>query len=267
MNTYSRDSHYQRSWDITEQFEMNSNRQAEVHYIDTGFPFTITESFMDLFEGLTYVQADFALAGALQENSYWSMHMSPYKYGLSGSGGSPYYSHTHGDEVNDNVLRMDESRRAWYNSSVTNNEVPPPLVLHGGSDDMTTQASPEECSIRNHHNASSSQVIWQDNIDLDNMTYEELLDLGEAVGTHSRGLSQERISSLPISKYKSGFFSRKKSRCERCVICQMDYKRGDRQMTLPCKHIYHANCVTRWLSINKACPVCYIEVFSEESRH
>jgi hypothetical protein len=37
----------------------------------------------------------------------------------------------------------------------------------------------------------------------------------------------------------------------RCVICQMEYKRGDRQITLPCKHIYHAGCGTRWLSINK----------------
>lgn len=37
----------------------------------------------------------------------------------------------------------------------------------------------------------------------------------------------------------------------RCVICQMEYKRGDRRMMLPCKHVYHAGCGTRWLSINK----------------
>lgn len=37
----------------------------------------------------------------------------------------------------------------------------------------------------------------------------------------------------------------------RCVICQMEYRRGNLQMTLPCKHVYHASCVTRWLSINK----------------
>lgn len=40
----------------------------EVHYIGDGFPFALTESFMDLFEGLTYAQADAAaFAGALQE--------------------------------------------------------------------------------------------------------------------------------------------------------------------------------------------------------
>ncbi|KAI9073741.1 hypothetical protein K1719_044288 [Acacia pycnantha] len=38
----------------------------------------------------------------------------------------------------------------------------------------------------NHHDSSTAPVIWQDNIDPDNMTSEELLDLGDAVGTQSR---------------------------------------------------------------------------------
>lgn len=46
---------------------MNANRQVEVHYIDTGFPYTVTQSFMDLFEGLPYAQADVVLAEALQD--------------------------------------------------------------------------------------------------------------------------------------------------------------------------------------------------------
>ncbi|PQQ07776.1 hypothetical protein Pyn_02241 [Prunus yedoensis var. nudiflora] len=111
----------------------------------------------------------------------------------------------------------------------------------------STNASP-----RRNQNSQDYQVIWQDNIDPDSLTYEELLELSEAVGTQSRGLSQDQISLLPISKYKCSFFSRKKSRDERCVICQMEYKRGDRQITLPCKHLYHAGWGTRWLSINKA---------------
>ncbi|KAB2096529.1 hypothetical protein ERO13_A01G111800v2 [Gossypium hirsutum] len=43
----------------------------------------------------------------------------------------------------------------------------------------------------------------------------ELLELGESVGTQSRGLTQELISLLPVSKYKCSLFSRKKSRKER----------------------------------------------------
>lgn len=42
---------------------------------------------------------------------------------------------------------------------------------------------------------------------------QELLDLGEAVGTQSRGLSQDLINLLPTSKYKfKNLFSAKKAR-------------------------------------------------------
>jgi hypothetical protein len=46
----------------------------------------------------------------------------------------------------------------------------------------------------------------------------------------------------------------------RCVICQMEYKRGDKRITLPCKHLYHANCGNKWLSINKA---RYLPIYHE----
>ncbi|KAF8369541.1 hypothetical protein HHK36_019818 [Tetracentron sinense] len=248
---------------------MNWTQQMEVRYINTGFPYTITESLMGLFEGLAYTQADFTLAEAMhdQESSYWSMHMSAYKFGLPDPGSTTYYGHNHAYEVNDHLSGTDRGRRDWENCATMNYEEPTRSDMQlEGNGNTITHASPEQ-RIRSHHNASNSQVIWQDNIDLDNMTYEELLDLGEAVGTQSRGLSQELISSLPISKFKSGFFSRKKSQGERCVICQMEYKKSERQITLPCKHVYHAGCGTRWLSINKACPICYTEVFGEESRH
>lgn len=39
----------------------------DIHYINAGFPYTVTESFMDLFEGLTYAQADATFAEALHE--------------------------------------------------------------------------------------------------------------------------------------------------------------------------------------------------------
>ncbi|XP_020241667.1 E3 ubiquitin ligase BIG BROTHER-like [Asparagus officinalis] len=246
---------------------MNANRQVEVHYIDTGFPYTVTQSFMDLFEGLSYAQADVALVEALQDqgNPYWSMmHTSSYKYGYSGSGNNPYYSFSNSYEINDYVPRLDGGRRVWDDSAPSNIVDSPQIAVHGAEDvDTNSNPSTEEC-IRTNNSGSPEQVIWQDNIDPDNMTYEELLDLGEAVGTQSRGLSQDKISLLPVTKYKCGFFSRKKSRRERCVICQMDYKRGDRQMTLPCRHVYHSSCVSRWLGINKACPVCFTEVFGEE---
>nr|ACU17830.1 unknown [Glycine max] len=166
-----------------------------------------------------------------------------YKFGISEPVNTSYYRYGHG-----------------YESAAVSTE-----WVEGGN--TGTRDNSIECPRRHHSNSNDYQVIWQDNIDPDNMTYEELLELGEAVGTQSRGLTQEQISSLPVSKYKCGFFLRKKSRDERCVICQMEYKRGDERITLPCKHVYHASCGNKWLSINKACPICYTEVFADKSKH
>lgn len=243
---------------------MNGNRQIEAHYTSTGFPYAITESFMDLFEGLSYTQADMFLTEALldQGNSYWSMmNANSYKYGFSGSIGNSYYSFSQSYDLSDYTSRLDEGRRLWESPLPPNNVELPHLASDGPGGVEATSNSYTEERIRTRSNTSSpQQYIWQDNIDPDSMTYEELLDLGETVGTQSRGLSQERISSLPVTKYKCNFFSRKKKQNERCVICQMEYKRGDRQMALPCKHVYHSGCISRWLTINKACPVCFAEV-------
>lgn len=244
----------------------------EVHYINVGFPYTITESFMDFFEGLNHMPQNYSLGQMNphldqmhdQDNVYWSMNANPYKFGMPGPGNTSYYG---GYEVNDHFHRMDVSRRTWEYPSTLSIEEPDPADMQSeGNVVMDVHSILEERTPDHDATNNSSQVIWQDNIDPDYMSYEELLDLGEAVGTQSRGLSRELINLLPISRYKRGsFFSRKKSK-ERCVVCQMRYKRGDRQTKLPCKHIYHTDCISKWLSINKVCPVCNMEVFVEESR-
>ncbi|XP_040991163.1 E3 ubiquitin-protein ligase BIG BROTHER-like isoform X3 [Juglans microcarpa x Juglans regia] len=227
---------------------MNGNGQMEVHYINTGFPYTVTESFMNFFEGLTHVPINYGhtLPTHDQESAYWSMNMNSYKFGFSAPG-STYYGHY---EASDNLPRMEVSRGAWEYPSTMNQEHASTDSQSEGDAVMGVHSIPEECSPT-HHNNNSSQ---------------ELLDLGDVVGTQSRGLSHELISLLPTSKYKfKNFFSTKKSR-ERCVICQMRYKRGDRQIKLPCKHVYHSECISKWLSINKICPICNTEVFGDESR-
>ncbi|KAK8933942.1 E3 ubiquitin ligase BIG BROTHER [Platanthera zijinensis] len=244
---------------------MSGNRQVEVHYINTAVPYTRTESFMDLFEGLSYSLTDMFLPDALHDlgNSYWSMmQANSYKYGFSGSVGNSYYSFCQLYELNDLVPRLDGGRRVWENHALSSNQE---LIPDGpGRAEPSVNPNTEGVLlIMNFLHALQQQYGWQDNIDPDNMTYEELLDLGESVGTQSRGLSQESISLLPVMKYKCSFFLRRKQR-ERCVICQMHYKRGDQQMTLPCKHVYHSGCVSRWLGLNKACPICFAEVANNE---
>lgn len=41
----------------------------EVHYIDTGFPYTPTESFMDFFEGLTHAPVNYGHAMPMHDQA------------------------------------------------------------------------------------------------------------------------------------------------------------------------------------------------------
>ncbi|XP_021765168.1 E3 ubiquitin ligase BIG BROTHER-like [Chenopodium quinoa] len=105
---------------------------------------------------------------------------------------------------------------------------------------------------------SVSETI-QDSVDPDEMTYEELQSLGEAIGSENQGLSKSEISSLPRHTHKSGIFS-KKIDIGDCVICFTTYKNRDSIISLPCLHQYHKDCIEPWLVKKRICPLCKKEV-------
>ncbi|RID64754.1 hypothetical protein BRARA_D00004 [Brassica rapa] len=242
---------------------MNGDR-PDSHYPETGFPYAASASYMDFYGGAAQDPQNYAHAGTMhphQDSLYWTMNTNAYKFGFSGSDNASFYGSY---DLNDHLSRMSIGRTNWeYLPMVNVDESVPRSVQIGDTDD---HSDAEEC-IAIEHDPESPQVSWQDDIDPDTMTYEELIELGEAVGSESRGLSQELIETLPTRKYKFGsFFSRKRAG-DRCVICQLKYKIGEKQMNLPCKHVYHSECISKWLSINKICPVCNSEVFGEPSIH
>ncbi|KAJ8751212.1 hypothetical protein K2173_016393 [Erythroxylum novogranatense] len=247
---------------------MNWNSQMELQYTSTNYPYNSAGSFIEYFEGLTYEHVNFIFNGVshVQDSVYPSMNASSYKFGVSQLGSTSYEDHSHCYAVHDHIPQVHEHRRTMDSSSTLDNGQSAVVNSEWEEEESAIMhENPVEC-MRRHHNAHDYQDIWEDNVDPDNMSYEELLELGETVGTQNRGLSLELIALLPTSKYKCSFFLRRKSRSERCVICQMEYQRGDRRIALPCKHLYHVDCGTRWLSINKACPICYKEVFVDGSK-
>ncbi|KAK6945716.1 Zinc finger, RING-type [Dillenia turbinata] len=104
---------------------------------------------------------------------------------------------------------------------------------------------------------TSRVAVHEDDVDPDNMTFEERQSLGESIGSVCRGLSEEDIARLPTSKYNSGWFSKKNdSKDNQCVICYSKYRNGDKLTSLLCAHQYHSECVTKWLKLNKIQPDC-----------
>lgn len=72
------------------------------------------------------------------------------------------------------------------------------------------------------------------------------------------GLPKEMIEKIKRMKMgKSG---------QDCSVCSEGFKKGERIRKLPCKHIFHDDCILPWLDVNSTCPNCrfnLLEFFTE----
>ena len=107
---------------------------------------------------------------------------------------------------------------------------------------------------REHNSMAMSRI--------DSMSYEELLELENKMGSVSKGLKQSQIDQL-----LSEVFTESKNESDQsCIICQNDFQKGNIIRRLACNHIFHKDCIDSWLLNNKTCPIDFIEVkFEDES--
>ncbi|CAD8064467.1 unnamed protein product [Paramecium primaurelia] len=89
----------------------------------------------------------------------------------------------------------------------------------------------------------------QNNVDLDEMSYEQLQELQEKMGFVSRGLLQNQIQLL----LKQCKIKQQINDC--CTICLED-SGNPVEIELECSHVFHQECISEWLSREKHCPVC-----------
>lgn len=89
----------------------------------------------------------------------------------------------------------------------------------------------------------------------DNMTYEELLELEEKIGSVSKGLSKEKINSIQVVKFRKNDYPE-----DKCIVCQYEFKEWEKVKLLKCKHCFHPECIDQWLMNQKVCPFCKEEV-------
>ncbi|XVF15534.1 hypothetical protein REPUB_Repub09cG0162400 [Reevesia pubescens] len=93
-------------------------------------------------------------------------------------------------------------------------------------------------------------------LDVDDMSYEELLDLEEQIGNVSTGLSEQSIwANLRRRKYQSITIG-PSVETEKCCICQEDYGDEEELGKLDCGHDFHFNCIKQWLLQKNSCPIC-----------
>ncbi|KAI4375978.1 hypothetical protein MLD38_013785 [Melastoma candidum] len=107
-----------------------------------------------------------------------------------------------------------------------------------------------------HHGLAELHDRHRDmRLDVDNMSYEELLALEERIGDVSTGLSEETILKCMQQKKKLGPDIADTMQ-EPCCICQEEYTDGDDLGILDCGHEFHADCIKQWLAQKNLCPIC-----------
>ena len=70
----------------------------------------------------------------------------------------------------------------------------------------------------------------------------------------SRGLDDKSIKNYPISKIHD--ISTLSEDKKKCLVCLENFKNGDYFITLPCIHIFHADCIKKWMKQKNFCPIC-----------
>lgn len=93
-------------------------------------------------------------------------------------------------------------------------------------------------------------------LDVDNMSYEELLALEERIGNVCTGLSEETIMARMKQRKYVWLGKDNPLEQEPCCICQEEYCLGEDLGTLECGHDFHTKCIKQWLGQKNLCPIC-----------
>ncbi|KAG5478765.1 hypothetical protein LSCM1_06169 [Leishmania martiniquensis] len=114
--------------------------------------------------------------------------------------------------------------------------------------------------------------------DIDDMTYEELLELEERIGSVSKGVPPGLLDGCTMPMRSTS------GEAGTCAICQEELSvtataTAGAALTatspsstdkvcvklLNCPHAFHKPCIHQWLTQNKTCPICKVEVLPKSA--
>ena len=126
-------------------------------------------------------------------------------------------------------------------------------TIYGPSDEdeFMKEKSEEEYAV----NAVEQQIMDEICPNPDKMSYEQLLQLEEQVGSVNKGLSKEKIKNIPEKPFHKALFDDNLE----CIICMENFEENEKVKQLYCGHIFHGDCIDKWLEKEKKCPFCKAE--------
>nr|GMC59261.1 probable E3 ubiquitin-protein ligase RHC2A [Ipomoea batatas]GMC65644.1 probable E3 ubiquitin-protein ligase RHC2A [Ipomoea batatas]GMD86057.1 probable E3 ubiquitin-protein ligase RHC2A [Ipomoea batatas] len=103
--------------------------------------------------------------------------------------------------------------------------------------------------------ASMSEFLLGSGFDrlLDQLTQIEANGIG---GIENPPASKAAIESMPTIEIADSHISTE----SHCAVCTEPFEVGNDAREMPCKHLFHSDCILPWLSMRNSCPVCRHEL-------
>ncbi|XP_055802336.1 E3 ubiquitin-protein ligase RING1-like [Solanum dulcamara] len=76
--------------------------------------------------------------------------------------------------------------------------------------------------------------------------------------------SKSAVEGLPSIKVDEELM---RSELAQCAVCKDDFEMGLDVKQMPCKHVYHKDCIVPWLELHNSCPVCRYELPTDDSEY
>ena len=174
------------------------------------------------------------------------------------------------DDNNNSNLSQNNNNNSSYNSNNNRNQVFSKVSNFfkkitrsdsedsgSGEDGPILRLSHFRIRRRNSDLENNSHIDY--NINDDNLLLEDLNFLEDENNDNSfkKDDYKEILSYIPTSTVKE---IKKSSNNNKCVICLSDFQVGEQESTLPCLHIFHSNCIEKWIIENKTCPICKYDI-------
>lgn len=74
--------------------------------------------------------------------------------------------------------------------------------------------------------------------------------------------SKSAVQAMPTIKVDEAML---KSDLAQCAVCKDDFELGTVVKQMPCKHVYHDDCILPWLELHNSCPVCRYELPTDDA--
>ncbi|KAF8068477.1 hypothetical protein N665_1149s0014 [Sinapis alba] len=74
--------------------------------------------------------------------------------------------------------------------------------------------------------------------------------------------SKSAIDALPTVKVTLDML---KSEMNQCAVCMDEFEDGGDVKQMPCKHVFHQDCLLPWLELHNSCPVCRYELPTDDA--